>query len=299
MLKNVRHAIIIAVLKNRYLFNLFHVILNVMRKMEENIRLKRANENIVNLQQELVPLVSKLWDKKEIRFTTVPAVGDPGGHYWEPQDHISGEYIYKAFDTNPDRVIETSKKVADDYQKVIAEYFKQNPDKVGNLLEEGRNWLFGKLLMWGGSIVEEGLMSHREIAELAEAFEDIIQEKGEGFFGYFHGNTIGDHIYVDENETLYLLGMRIVPRPGKGYYDFLRALDWLLLKTDNKEANFNRTVGWIKQYFGQYDWEEVKLVMAIRCIGILGWDMLHRGDFGKGDVESKKQLLLGFIRRKY
>lgn len=55
----------------------------------------------------------------------------------------------------------------------------------------------------------------------------------------------------------------------------------------------------MKKYLGQHNWEEVKLVFALRCIGILGWDMLHRGDFGKGDVEKKKEVLLKFIRREY
>jgi len=267
--------------------------------MEKNLRQKRANETIVHLQDELIPLVVEMRKGNEICFTTAPATGAPGGDYWRPTESIKGDYIYKIFDANPDWVVKTSKEVADDYQKVIAEYFRRNPDKTGNLLEDGKNWLFGKLLMWGGSIVEEGLMSHKEIAELTKSFEDAIQKRGEDFFGYFHGNVLGDHIYIGEDKTLYFLGMRIIPRPGKGYYDFLRALDWLLLKTDSQKTDLNRIVGWIKQYLAQYDREEVKLVFALRCIGILGWDILHRGDFGKGYTETKKKLLLKFIRREY
>lgn len=266
------------------------------------MRKKRADEEIVALQSdkgELIPIVSKLWKNKDIQFTSVQVVGSPGGYFWEPAEKIEGDYIYKKFEADPDWVVEISRRVADDYQKVIAAYFEKNSTKSGNILEDGKKWIFGKLLMWGGSIVEEGLVSHQEISKLAEAFEDMIGKRGEDLFGYFHGNVIGDHIYVGDDKTLYLLGMRIVPRPGKGYYDFLRALDWFVLKADNETASLDYIVGWMKKYLAQHDWEEVKLVFALRCIGILGWDMLHRGDFGKGDTVKKKEILLKFIRREY
>lgn len=298
MTKNLS-GIITSVLKNRFLFSLIHKTIKIVRKMEENIRQKRANETIVHLQDELVPVVTEMWKSKKICFTTIQAIGVPDGNYWQPVESIKGDYIYKTFDANSEWVVEISKKIVDDYQKVIAEYFRQNPDKTGNLLEDGKKWLFGKLLMWGGSIVEEGLMNHHEIAELTQSFEDMIQKKGENFFGYAHGNIIGDHIYVGDDNVLYLLGMRIVPRLGENYYDFLRALDWLLLKNDNTKTDFNHIAGWIKQYLGQYDWEEVKLVFALRCIGILGWDIFHRGDHGKGDIRIKEKLLMKFIRREY
>jgi hypothetical protein len=293
------YYIIVSALKNRFLFSLVHKAIKLTKKMEENLRKKQANKTVMHLQDKLLHLTNEMWKNREICFTTVRATSAPGGNYWQPAENIKGDYIYKTLETNPDGIVKISNQVADDYQKLIAEYQKRNYEVTGNLLDDGKNWLFGKLLMWGGSIVEEGLISHQEITELTGTFEDVVNKKGENFFGYFHGNVIGDHIYVGEDKTFYLLGMRIVPRPGKGYYDFLRILDWLLLKTDSQVIEINQLVGWMKQYLTQYNWEEVKLVFALRCIGILGWDMLHRGDLGKGDTEAKKKLLLQFIRRTY
>lgn len=292
-------GIIILALKNAVLFKLTWKIIKRVKTMEQNIRQKKANETIVALQADLVPLVNELYEKGEICFRTVPAVGSESGDYWVPGKDIKGRYIHTYFEENPEWVIETSKRVADDYQKVITAYQQRKRGGFQNLLENGKKWIFGKLLMWGGSIVEEGLLDHSEITRLTKEFQDVINEKGEKFFGYFHGNTIGDHIYIGEDKTFYLLGMRIVPRPGDSYYDFLRALDWLFLKASGEEENFKRIVGWMKQYLASYDREEVKLVFALRCIGILGWDMLHRGDFGKGDAEKKKEFLLKFIKREY
>lgn len=255
-----------------------------------------ADEKIIVLQKVLIPLVNKMHEKGDFCFKTVPAKGSGTGDYWVPIDDIKGRYLYAYFDEDPDWVVSSSQKIADDYQKVIAEYQKQKPEEFQNILENGKEWLFGKLLTWGGSVVEEGLLDHSEIAKLTDDFQKSIDKKGERFFGYFHGNVIGDHVYVDEEKNLYLLSMQIVPRPGRGYYDFLRTLDWLLLKTD---CDFEKIVSWMKQNIENQDWEEIKLVFALRCLGILGWDMLHRGDMGKGDTEKKKEFLLKFIRREY
>lgn len=266
--------------------------------MKKIIRQKQANQNIIQLQNDLIPLVKRLWENKEICFTSVPYEEVAGGNYWQPVEEIKGEYLFKYLDINLDWVVKISKKIADDYQKVALEYLHSSRQD-DNLLGDGRNWLFNSLSKWSGAIVEKGWMNHREIADLAEAFEEVIRKRGEDFFGYAHGNIIGDHIYVGEDKILYLFGMRVVPRPSRGYYDFLRALDWILLKTDSNEINFTRIVDWMKRYLSKYEWEEIKLVFALRCIGILGWDMLHRGDYGRGDFETKKKLLLKFIKREY
>lgn len=266
--------------------------------MEKIIRQKQANQNIIQLQDDLVPLVKRMRENKEICFTSVPYRGVPGGNHWEPAEDIKGDYLFKYLDTNPGWVVETSKKIADDYQKVALEYV-HNFKQADNLLEEGRDWLFDSLSKWSETIVEKGWISNREVSELTEAFEKVIQKRGEYFFGYAHGNIIGDHIYIGEDKTLYLFGMRVVSRPAGGYYDFLRALDWILLKTDSEKINLERIVAWMKQYLLEYEWEEMKLIFSFRCIGILGWDILHQGDYGKGDFETKKKLLLKFIRRDY
>lgn len=264
--------------------------------MESNRRQKMANEKIIAMQKYLIPLINSMHAKDEICFKAILAKENESRDYWVPIDEIKGRYLYTYFEENSEWVVMISKKIADDYQKIILEYQRQNPEEFKNTLENGKKWLFGKLFMWGGSIVEEGLLDHSEVEKLAKEFQNIINKRGEDFFGYAHGNVIGDHIYVSEEKNLYLLGMRILPRPGRGYYDFLRALDWLILKTG---ADFEKIIGWMKQYVTSQDWEEVKLVFALRCIGILGWDMLQRGDFGVGDSKKTREILLKFIRRDY
>jgi len=285
------------ILKSNLLFFGFRIFLKTLRSMEEKIRLQKGNTIIVDLQGKLVPLVQELHRSNEICFTSVPAVGSEDGNNWRPESKLEGQWVYEKFQEEPDFVIETSRRVADDYQKVTARAEAFSSSLVD--VEEGRKWVFGSLLKWSGPIVETGYLDHREVMQLTEDFERVIKQKGKGFFGYAHGNTIGDHIFIGNNGTVYLFGMRIVLRPGKGYYDFLRALDWLLLKTPNDERTVELFIGWMKSNLSGENWDDVKLVFALRCIGILGWDMLHRGDEGSSDFSRKKDILLRFIRREY
>lgn len=257
---------------------------------------ENKNKEILELQNVLVPLIQEMYENGEICFNSVPAVASEDGNFWKPAENMSGRFLYTFFEERPDWAVEMSKQISDDYQKVIEKFLGEKFEK--DLLAEGENWLFEKLDLWSRPIIDAGLIKKEEIEKIKEDFREIISWKSEEFFGQFHGNVIGDHIFMDENMVPYLLGMRIVPRPGRGYYDFLRSLDWMILKADQTNG-FDRMVAWMREYLGDYDWEEIKLVFALRCIGILGWDALHRGDHGVGNFEQKKEMLLKFIRREY
>lgn len=261
--------------------------------------ISNPNEDIMVLQEKLVPLVQELYAEGKINFSSVLTKADESGNFWCPSEDISGDYLYAHYEVDPEWVVELSKKIADDYQIIIKECVNRGIIDAADILQEGLAWTKESLHKWAQPLLEQGFISRDDLDKLAQDFERIIAEKSEEFFSYAHGNIIGDHVFVGEDKVSYLLGMRIVPRPGKGYYDFLRALDWLLLKVGKDEGKFGRTVGWMKKYLSEQDWEEVKLVFALRCIGIFGWDMLHSGDFGTGDTELKKEMLLKFIKREY
>jgi hypothetical protein len=167
------------------------------------------------------------------------------------------------------------------------------------LLADGQEWLFSRLNLWSKPIVDAGLIDFSLVQQLKQEFEEVINRKGENFFGWVHGNVIGDHILIS-GEDIYLLDLNAVPRAGRGYHDFLRALDFMFLKTENDEQTFASIQKWMKQYLSEFDEAEVKLVFAFRNIGILGWDILHhKVEYMKGDIKVKKQLALKFIRREY
>ncbi len=153
--------------------------------------------------------------------------------------------------------------------------------------------------LWSKPIIDAGLIDFSLVQQIKKEFEDVINQKGKEFFIWSHGNIIGDHLIVS-GKDIYLLDLNAVPRVGRGYYDFLHALDFMFLKSEDEEKVFTSIPGWIKQYLSGFDEDEVKLVFAFRNIGILGWDIIHeKVEYLKEDLEKKKQLALKFIRREY
>jgi len=291
--------VLLRLFRNEKIFLKSRRFIDKLRSMEQNIRQSRVNTDIVYWQERLLPIVKMLYDQGEINFTSVAAQGAPGGNSWEPIEPIDGQWLYEIMETDPDRFARISDRVATDYQRVIEAYLRAHPEEMPDVIATGSNWTFGSLFKWGGSLVEEGYLSHREIVRLADAFEAFFHENGKDAFGLFHGNIIGDHIFLGKDEKIYLFGMRIVVRPGKGIYDVLRGYDWAMLKADNERIGLDCVRGWMDRYLRSCDREAVKLIFALRAVGILGWDMLHRGDLGGGDSEVKRELLLRIIRREY
>jgi len=229
-------------------------------------------------------------------FFRVPAIIQQGTG-WVLLEKVEGVFLNDFYDDKPDWCIEISKKVADSYQLVIQEM--QKTQSFGNLLEDGQEWLFSRLNMWSKPIVEAGLIDFSLVQQLKKEFEEVIAKKGGEFFNWSHGNIVGDHIIIS-GEHVYLLDLSAVPRAGKDYYDFLRALDFMFLKAENGEQIFTSITKWIKQHLSEFDEDEVKLVFAFRSIGVLGWDILHhKVEYTTGDLEAKKKLALKFIKRDY
>lgn len=262
--------------------------------------MENLNESINELQNQLVPLVQKMYENDELSFTSIFYTADEGENFWRPKENICGKYLYEYYDNDSDWVVDISKQTAEDYKKVINEAVKEGIVKLENFeIEKSKQWLFESLDNWSKSLLASNLISNDVVEKIKSDFETIISTEGASFFSLAHGNIIGDHIFIDENNKIYLLGMRIVSRPGNGYYDLLRSLDWLILKTSNDEEKFEKTIDYMKKYLLDFDWEQIKLVFAFRCIGILGWDILYRGDIGTGDLKKKKEILLRFINREY
>jgi tRNA A-37 threonylcarbamoyl transferase component Bud32 len=229
-------------------------------------------------------------------FFKVPAIIKQGDG-WILMEEIEGKFLNEFYNEKPDWCVEASKKIADSYQLVIQEI--QKTQFIGNLLEDGRQWLFSRLDAWSKPIVDAGLIEFSYIEKIKKELESIIAQKGEDFFGWVHGNIIGDHVIIS-GDDIYLIDLAAVPRIGRGYYDFLRALDFMFLKTENEAQMFELISEWTKQYLAEFDEGEVKLVFAFRSIGILGWDILHENvEYAAGNLETKKRLALKFMKMGY
>lgn len=217
------------------------------------------------------------------------------GNGWALFEYIEGENLNNLMNTDPDKVSNITYKISQDYKKLI----KSAGISSKNLLDEGRKWTFSKLYLWAGPLIGAGLCGHKLIENIADDFDKAISKKGADFFEITHNNIIGDHIIL-KGDDIYLLDLNHSPRPGKDYYGFLRGLDHMFLKRKDCEKAFSDTIKFIDKYLADKDREEVKLVFALRTIGILGWDIIYnQTNSVGGDIEQKKQLALKFIKREY
>ena len=273
---------------------------------------KKKTEKLVkveNFYSVLAPIIHELAKDRKICFDTLGTV--PTSNAWVPADEkFEYDPLLKFMEDDHDFVAQLSEKIASDYRKVIKKFIEKNgTGKLNPLLEGGKKWTLKVFRKWGSVLVENSKVDFdaNELIKIEKELRAKIKEKGEEFFGYAEGNVIGDHVFIEKSESkdkeqrrVYLAGMRIVPRIGKGYYDFIRALDWIFLKTPSSQRQFDQIVKYMRSYSEKQDinWEEMKLVATTRFIGI-GWDMFGRGDFGGGDTEEKKKYLLKFIKREY
>jgi hypothetical protein len=219
------------------------------------------------------------------------------GEGWILFEEVEGSFLNESYEEKPDRCVELSKRIADDYQSVLQEL--QNHQSIGALLADGQEWLFSRLDLWSKPIVDAELIDVSLVQRLKRELEDVVRSKGEDAFGWAHGNITGEHIIV-AGDDMYLLDLAAVPRVGKGYYDFLRALDYMFLQSKDAERMFTDIKRWGEEYLHGFSEGEVKLVFAFRNIGILGWDILHENvEYMRGNLEKKKQVSLKFINREY
>lgn len=216
------------------------------------------------------------------------------GDRWIVMEEIQGKFLYEFYESDADWCVKISKEIADDYQRVIAKVMEKQ--SLGDLLAEGEAWVFSRLNLWSRPIVKIGLVEFSLVQQIAQGFENIIAQKGEEFFGWSHGNIIGDHIIIRDGVP-YLLDLEAVPRPGRGYYDFLRSLDFMILTSQNEEELRYKIPELIEKYLGTYPQEEVRIVFAIRSMGLLGWDILNSSDSINGSRYDKIMAAVQFIKK--
>jgi len=265
-------------------------IMKVRDKDDNSLILKTGR--IEKFQTSLFEVARAIEEKLSFR---VPAIIQQG-EGWILLEEIEGKLLNDFYGEKPEWYVEVSKKIADDYQLVIQEV--QKTLALGDLLSEGKEWFLSRLETWGRPIVDAGLIDTALLEKIKKDFDEVTAKNGEDFFGWFHGNIIGDHIIVS-GENLYLLDLDAVPRPGRGYYDFLRALDFMLLKEEGGTAA-DQIPQWIRRCLSDFNEYEVRLVFALRNIGILGWDILHeKVEYVRGGIEMKKRQALKFIKREY
>ncbi|PID51698.1 MAG: hypothetical protein CR954_00460 [Candidatus Moraniibacteriota bacterium] len=248
---------------------------------------------IDNYQLELFQLAKEMEDQLCFR---VPEILDHGDG-WFLMEEVEGKELNDFYDEKADWALDVSLDIAGDYTLVTEQLCRTY--RLEKSLPQMEKWLYGAISHWSKPILDAKLIDFSEIQRIKTDFERIIDKKQGDFFGWVHGNIIGDHILINDNKP-YLLDLSMGNRPGVGYYDFLRSLDFYFLKAGNTDLAYHNILDRLDGVCDQFHEEEVRLVFALRNLGILGHDMLrHNVSYLGGDFERKRDLALTFIRRQY
>ncbi len=269
-----------------------HVKLVLNTKGEELIL---KTDKIEEYQIDLLEIADQLKDK--ISFS-VPQIIARGSNYLL-LEKVSGKPLQE-FYSEPEWCIELLKKLNDDYQILLKELLEvgATPD---DKLTSGRSWLTSRMYTWAKNIITAKLLSPDNISHLQGIINAFIESRGADFFGWSHANIHGEHVIISEDKKPYLLDLTIQPRPGNGYYDFLRSLDhFFLMSKDDPEKLFDTINTAITTHLSKKDKHEVHVIFAFRCIGVLGQDILNNPRYKDDpDMLAKIPYLLKWIKMDY
>ncbi len=218
------------------------------------------------------------------------------GPNWFLMREIKGKDLNNFYEEKVDWVLELSRDISESYKLLSEQFCLKNQLEIS--LPQAEKRLYGAINHWSKPILDAGLIEFREIQRIKNDFEEVIKHKGVDFFSWVHGNIIGDHILIANNKP-YLLDLAISNWPGVGYYDFLRALDFYFLRAENADLAYHKILERLDRLCDRFG-EEIKLVFALRMIGVLGHDMIrNKISYLGGDFERKRDLALAFISRQY
>lgn len=215
-------------------------------------------------------------------------------------EYIEGQELKQLYRTDFAHAITISKGICSDYQTFVAESQIDGTLPPNVDTEQAYGWMGRVFYTWIEQIMERDLLGRSEAFQLAETLFKIARKEPKSFFGFVHGNIHGEHVILDRYQQPYLLDLTAEPRPGAAFYDILRALDFALLEHPDPQAALPLIVKELKLLKAQHDPAAVQAVWSLRCIGLLGVDMLNNQEKANAtDYPVREKIALAMIRGEY
>ncbi|MBP7057471.1 hypothetical protein KBB08_03200 [Candidatus Gracilibacteria bacterium] len=262
-------------IRGRYLGGRLGVNLVTNSKTGKVSVLKMATEHkpLDSDQVRLLALAQKT-DTGRMKLPNLEAAGDG----WFLMEPVQGVPLSSVLDIQPQTYLTLSLELANKYQQLLAEYHRTYGRRAISAAE--RAWVFQRLQDWGAPLVQERLLSPNRLKDIEKEWCKLVARYGDSLYKHVHGNIHGDHVIGNSNH-LYVLDAVdwIRPCPFEGaMYDWLRALDWTLVKAKDPQAMFEVALTMIRKKLRTKDPQEVKTFLALRGIGCLGADILQQKD---------------------
>lgn len=259
------------------------------------LKMATAHKPLDPDQARLLALAQKN-ETGKMKLPNLELVGDG----WFLMEAVVGVSLSSVLDTQPQTYLSLSLELADRYQQLLAMYHSAYGKRP--ITDTDRNWVFARLHDWGTPLIQERLLSPDRLKEIEQEWHALVAKYGDALFKHVHGNIHGDHV-IGNPEHLFVLDpvdwIRPCPFDGK-IYDWLRALDWTLVKAKDPQAMFAVAQRMMHQKLKKYDPQEVKTFLALRGIGCLGADILQQKDQPHADNGlARVKILIQLINGDY
>ncbi len=291
--------------------------LYLVRRNRDNKEFYLKTGHINAWEMALMDIAQEIQSDLRFKTTKVEFFGDG----WILEEVLEGNQINTVwdYDKNPEKLLEVTKKITDDYQKVIEIFLERKGWSDRDLLRQGQEWLLGtkevlgRIKEWGGYIVKEyeGRFSQQELDNIWKQYEGHVNHLGARAFYWVHGNIISHHVLVKKNSKSsgivpgYEFGLIDLDIRSRSYDDLLRSFDFIFLNSQNSEEIAEEIPQWIEKYYPN-EVEMKKFEFVLRAIGNLGNEIIRAKKMDgkicpwvKGELNKKIELLLKFIRMEY
>ncbi|MBI4835656.1 MAG: hypothetical protein HY817_00175 [Candidatus Abawacabacteria bacterium] len=267
--------------------------------MPDGQRFVLKTDKIESTQLALLRFATEHGFDSGCRLPQLHAEGQVDGSNWIVLEHITAPKIASLIDTEPQRCIDTVWEMAQGYQRLLASFLAEHP--IAMDYEKEKRWLFEKIQAWGAPIVKAGLMEQHKLESIYQAWAQLVEQHGTSMFAAIHGNMHGDHTFLPATGSGYVVDPVCWYRPGRAeYYDWVRALDWMILKAKDPKQMFSLVIKNISTRLSHVDKNELHWFLALRGLGALGADMLANMDTPAVEAaEERRNCFLKLITGEY
>ena len=200
------------------------------------------------------------------------------GETWFLMEYLGNKTLSQIIDTHPETAIGRTLALSQWYQHLLKGYHHLYGRRAPSAAEI--EWPFKRIFDWGKPIVQENIISSKKLADIEANWRKLAQKYGPSLYKHVHGNIHPDHVVANDKQVYILDPVDwIRPCPFDGAtYDWLRALDWIILKSTKPAAMFQLVLKTMREKLPTIDHEDLKTFMALRGLGCIGGDILQQRD---------------------
>lgn len=194
-----------------------------------------------------------------------------------------------------EEMLQVQRAVAQGYQYVLQTYgptLQVTPQQA--MAEMGRFLL--AITSWEAKLVRTNPASAKAFRQIMQDILKLYRKRGFDLMGFAHGDIHGEHVLYRLGARPSLLDFNAQVRPGKGFYDEVRALDSSIAHSFSPDRLSDVLESFIKDLETRFDPELVRPIIRARILGI-ATDVEKDQKNGKNmpDLDARRALVKALV----